>query len=312
SLATVFVALSGAVKAQPSLSISLNSGASYICKPGTVTLNATANSGYGCLYAYAQYLEWSLDGSTGWVTKKNFSGATFTGNGSASLTFSSDLTAITDLKTGYYRLNIIGNWQYCCVGVCCAYWCGTGVNSPNISAIFLYNDAGPDKSYVPACGGRVQIGTASSSYNACSPTYSWSPTTDLWTAQTGGSACGCTIAQPWAAGPPSGSRIYTRQMTCGGNVCNDAVTVTYSGVGCRTELLGDADIMISPNPSSGHFSLSSKNSDMNEIFIYNNLGKLIQHFKTADSNKDIFLEHGVYRIRILNEKGTRSSTLVVN
>lgn len=93
-------------------------------------------------------------------------------------------------------------------------------------------------------------------------------------------------------------------------------TIVISGVtGITSTIKALNDVLIYPNPNNGNFNISTSNSSLNKVIIYNVLGEKIQELN-AHENKTLQINlhnKGVYFIELIdNADNTRTEKIIVN
>lgn len=107
--------------------------------------------------------------------------------------------------------------------------------------------------------------------------------------------------------------LITQAPGCG---TSTITTITISGVtGLNSNTKAINDVLIYPNPNNGNFTISTNNSTLNKVIIYNVLGKKVQEIN-INENKTIQINlhnKGVYFIELTDNTGnTRTEKIIVN
>ncbi|NNC94872.1 MAG: T9SS type A sorting domain-containing protein [Chitinophagales bacterium] len=88
----------------------------------------------------------------------------------------------------------------------------------------------------------------------------------------------------------------------------DTFTTPVSKVGIE-----DDEILVTPNPSNGRFSLQSKGSEIEKIWISDMLGKLILEINDPLEGESFFIhEKGMYIISVKREETVYTKPIMVN
>jgi PKD repeat protein len=112
-----------------------------------------------------------------------------------------------------------------------------------------------------------------------------------------------------------GSTAVTYNYT-NGNGCSGSAQTTVVVDGCASISENELDfISVYPNPSTGSFTISSGEVNLNAVKVYNAVGQLVYEVTNLQvSKQDVDLRNmakGVYTIRVLTEVGTQHIPLVL-
>jgi hypothetical protein len=112
-----------------------------------------------------------------------------------------------------------------------------------------------------------------------------------------------------------GSTTVTYNYTNGNN-CSGSAQTTVVVDGCASISENELDfILVYPNPSTGLFTISSGDVNLNAVKVYNAVGQLVYEVSNLQASKqDVDLKgmaKGVYTIRVLTEVGTQHIPLVL-
>lgn len=101
-----------------------------------------------------------------------------------------------------------------------------------------------------------------------------------------------------------------------GNGCSGSAQTTVVVDGCASISENELDfILVYPNPSTGSFTISSGEVNMNSVKVYNALGQVVYEVSGLQTSKqDVDLKNmakGVYTLRVLTDAGTQHIPVVL-
>ena len=106
--------------------------------------------------------------------------------------------------------------------------------------------------------------------------------------------------------PTDSVATYTVTATNSQTSCTNTASVTIGGTGISENNATLHDVILYPNPTDGHVTVTAKDEVISEIRVFSMEGRLVKRVKVADTEAELHLEKlakGTYLMQIQFQKG---------